>query len=108
MPARTSSALWLRFGARFFRPLAPAARDFEPSRQPGSCEVMQPGPADVTDDPWMAAMCCGNLEAAWAISDAILVRRKTSGQVCGSWPRHLQFIWNGDALAGRRVLVRCY
>jgi hypothetical protein len=69
---------------------------------------MQPGPTNIPDDPWMAAMCCGNLEAAWAISDAILIRRKTSGQVCWTWPRHLQFIWNGDAPAGRRVLVRCY
>jgi hypothetical protein len=27
---------------------------------------------------------------------------------CAHWPRHQQFLWRGEALAGRRVLVRCY
>jgi hypothetical protein len=27
---------------------------------------------------------------------------------CWHWPRHLQYIWDGTPLAGKRVLVRCY
>jgi hypothetical protein len=69
---------------------------------------MQSRPPDVPDDPWMAAICCGHLEAAWAINDAILKRRIASRQICWTWPRHLQFVWNGDAPAGKRVFVRCY
>jgi hypothetical protein len=60
------------------------------------------------EDPWMAAMCRGDLETAWRISDAVLNQRRREGIDCSAWPRHLQFIWNGDSLEGKRVLVRCY
>jgi hypothetical protein len=50
----------------------------------------------------------GDFEAAWRISDAVLERRRRSRQTCWSWPRHLQYVWTGEPLAGRRVLVRCY
>jgi Glycosyltransferase family 9 (heptosyltransferase) len=48
----------------------------------------------------------GAFEAAWAISDAMLQTR--AGIPCWHWPRHLQYIWDGTPLDGKRVLVRCY
>src|ERR671932_14884 len=55
---------------------------------------------------WMACMRRGAFEAAWAISDAVL--RARAGVPCWHWPRHLQYIWDGTPLAGKRVLGRCY
>ncbi len=57
---------------------------------------------------WVAAMRSGSFELAWAIADADLkaVRRLGGDKHLG--PRHLQRIWRGEPLAGRRVLVRCY
>jgi hypothetical protein len=60
------------------------------------------------DDPWMTAMRRGDFNTAWAISDNVLRRRQRAGLTCWDWPRHLQFVWNGQPLAGKRVLVRCY
>lgn len=59
-------------------------------------------------DPWTAAMQRGDFAAAWAISDAVMQARRRSGDTCWHWPRHLQYVWTGAPLAGRRVLVRCY
>lgn len=55
---------------------------------------------------WKACMRRGAFEAAWAISDAVL--RARAGVPCWHWPRHLQYVWDGTPLAGKRVLVRCY
>ena len=60
------------------------------------------------DDPWMAAMRGGDFASAWRISDAVLRQRQAAGIDCSTWPRHLQFIWNGQSFDGQRVLVRCY
>src|SRR3981081_2489796 len=49
----------------------------------------------------------GDFDAAWQISDAVLVERRARGP-CWHWPRHEQWIWDGRPLAGQRVLVRCY
>jgi Glycosyltransferase family 9 (heptosyltransferase) len=57
-------------------------------------------------DCWMSCMRRGAFEAAWTISDAML--RARAGVPCWHWPRHLQYIWDGTPLAGKRVLVRCY
>lgn len=48
----------------------------------------------------------GRFSRAWRLSDAAL--RLRAGLDCSTWPRHRQFIWNGEPLEGRRVLVRCY
>jgi hypothetical protein len=48
----------------------------------------------------------GAFEAAWTISDG--VRRARVGVPCWHWPRHLQYLWDGTPLTGKRVLVRCY
>src|SRR5881394_1008873 len=57
-------------------------------------------------DPWTWHMRRGEFERAWAISDAVLERRR--GQTASHLPRHEQWIWNGTLLDGKRVLVRCY
>jgi hypothetical protein len=57
-------------------------------------------------DPWMQAMRQGDFAAAWEISDAAL--RSRAGIPGGHLPRHLQYLWDGTPLQGKRVLVRCY
>jgi len=54
----------------------------------------------------VSAVRRGAFEAAWAISDAVLQAR--ASVPCWHLPRHLQYIWDGTPLAGKRVLVRCY
>lgn len=48
----------------------------------------------------------GDYSAAWKIADDVLSRRR--GQDCWHWPRHLQYVWRGQPLEGKRVLIRCY
>lgn len=55
---------------------------------------------------WMCAMLAGDFERAWRVSDAVLRRR--SGPPPRHLPHHLRWVWNGDPLAGQRLLVRCY
>jgi hypothetical protein len=57
---------------------------------------------------WMSAMRHGDFARAWEISDAVLRRRVGFGESSWHLPRHLQHVWTGAPLAGRRVLVRCY
>lgn len=57
-------------------------------------------------DPWTDCMRRGDLARAWDISDTVL--RARDGQPCWTWPRHLQYIWTGQPLTGKRVLIRCY
>jgi hypothetical protein len=56
----------------------------------------------------MAAMRRNDLAAAWAISDQVLQRERSSGEDRWRQPRHLQHVWTGEPLVGKRVLVRCY
>jgi hypothetical protein len=55
---------------------------------------------------WVRAARTGDFEAAWKCSDRI--RGRTTNRGDASLPRHLQQIWDGTPLEGRRVLVRCY
>jgi len=55
---------------------------------------------------WLYYMRRGEFEQAWQRTDADLAAR--AGQPCWHLPRHLQYVWDGRPLAGRRVLVRCY
>lgn len=59
-------------------------------------------------DPWMAAMRRGDFQRAWRIADQHLAARRRRGECKHQGPRHLQNIWDGSSLAGKRVLVRCY
>jgi hypothetical protein len=55
---------------------------------------------------WVHAARSGDFEKAWRCSDRIRARTTSRGDP--SVPRHLQQIWDGTPLEGRRVLVRCY
>ena len=46
----------------------------------------------------------GRFEAAWALNDALRRGRANRTDI----PRHLQTLWDGSPVDGRRVLVRCY
>ena len=59
-------------------------------------------------DAWVQAMRRGDFATAWRISDGVLKHRLRTGEMCDSWPRHLQFVWRGEPLAGQRLFVRCY
>jgi len=52
-------------------------------------------------------MRTGDWEAAWRVSDRLSLRRRHE-RLGHPLPRHLQSVWNGESLAGKRVLVRCY
>lgn len=55
---------------------------------------------------WMRHMRRGDWTGAWRVSDRILAAR--GGVRDWTLPRHLQAVWDGTPLHGRRVLVRCY
>ena len=55
---------------------------------------------------WMRHMRRGDFAAAWEVSDEVL--RGRAGQACDHLPRHFQWVWDGEPLAGKRVLIRCY
>ena len=55
---------------------------------------------------WMRHMRRGDFVKAWEVSDQVL--RGRAGQTCDAWPRHFQWVWNGEPLDGKRVLIRCY
>jgi hypothetical protein len=54
-------------------------------------------------DQWIEAMRHGDFAAAWKISDALLLAPRAQ-----DLPRWQQSIWDGSAVEGKRVLVRCY
>jgi hypothetical protein len=53
-------------------------------------------------------MRSGDFERAWTINDRDLAIFCRSAPEKHTGPRHLQRIWRGEMLCGRRVLVRCY
>jgi hypothetical protein len=55
---------------------------------------------------WLALARRGDFTRAWTISDRILQRHIAHPDAAR--PRHMQSIWMGEPLAGRRVLIRCY
>ena len=57
-------------------------------------------------DTWTRCVKQGDFAGAWQISDAVL--RERAGRPCWHLPRHQQWIWNGDPILGKRVLIRCY
>lgn len=60
----------------------------------------------MANDPWMRHMRRGEWEQAWKLGDASLPER--AARPCHHLPRHLQYVWTGEPVSGRRVLVRCY
>lgn len=61
---------------------------------------------DALPQAWLAHMLRGDYAAAWRVSDDLLRARGTAP----TWhlPRHVQPVWRGEPLDGKRVLVRCY
>jgi hypothetical protein len=59
-------------------------------------------------DDWLNAMRRGDFRRALAANDADMLRRRDSGIPPHIGPRHLQHVWSGESLAGKRVFVRCY
>ncbi|MBV8888209.1 MAG: tetratricopeptide repeat protein [Alphaproteobacteria bacterium] len=57
---------------------------------------------------WMSHMLCGDFERAWQRSDRDRAERRAGGVTGAAWPRHLRPVWDGSALDGRRILVRCF
>jgi hypothetical protein len=55
---------------------------------------------------WFLHMRRGDFAAAWRLSDYVL--RARQGMSCAHLPRHLQWVWDGRSLQGKRVLIRCY
>jgi hypothetical protein len=55
---------------------------------------------------WTDRMARGDFAGAWRVSDAMLERRR--GAVARALPRHVQPVWDGSPVEGKRVLVRCY
>jgi hypothetical protein len=57
---------------------------------------------------WIAMVRAGDFARAWEISNRDLAAVRCAGLPKHEGPRHLQRIWRGEPLDGRRVLVRCY
>jgi hypothetical protein len=55
---------------------------------------------------WVAHMRRGDFASAWTVSDALI--RARGGRRCDHLPRHVQWVWDGTPVEGKRVLVRCY
>ena len=74
-----------------------------------SRERLHPDEAPAGEEPlqaWMDCMRRGEWAHAWAITERAMPAR--AREPCWHWPRHLQYVWTGQPLTGRRVLVRCY
>ena len=57
---------------------------------------------------WDAAARRGDWPAAFAISDAVLRARDPATRDDPTLPYHLRWVWDGRAIEGNDVLVRCY
>jgi hypothetical protein len=66
-----------------------------------------PDPAELKAIPnaWMQCMRRGAFDEAWKLSEKVLAAGVNRDP---SLPRHYQCLWDGSALDGKRVLVRCY
>jgi hypothetical protein len=78
------------------------AREDETRQDPEAASGNAPDPGEA----WMRHMRRGEWEQAWRLSDRQLALR--ADESCAHWPRHLQYVWTGAALTGKRVLMRCY
>ena len=59
-------------------------------------------------DDWTAAMRSGAYERAWDMALASLVARDPATRDDPALPYHLRWVWSGEPVDGRDVLVRCY
>ncbi len=59
-------------------------------------------------DEWAAAMRAGAYHTAWALAARTLAERDPARRDDPALPYHLRWVWDGRAMDGRDVLVRCY
>ena len=57
---------------------------------------------------WTEAMRAGRFEEAFALSASVLRARDPATRDASDRPYHERWVWDGRALDGRHVLVRCY
>ena len=57
---------------------------------------------------WTCHMLLGEFEKAWRDADWVQARHPELAASDVNLPRHLQRLWTGEPLEGKRVLVRCY
>ncbi|HEU0166707.1 MAG TPA: ADP-heptose--LPS heptosyltransferase, partial [Chloroflexota bacterium] len=57
-------------------------------------------------DDWLEAMRDGDFGRAWRIGDAVIADERSRG--APDLPRWLRRVWDGQPLAGKTVLVRCW
>ncbi len=69
---------------------------------------LTPDPAPDFGNAWIAAMRRGDFPAAWAVNDQVLAARDRATRDDPAEPYHRRWVWDGQPVAGRRVLVRCY
>ena len=65
-------------------------------------------PMDDAGQSWVRAMREARFADAWALSDAVLANRDPSLRDDPAQDYHRRWVWEGSALDGRDVLVRCY
>lgn len=58
-------------------------------------------------DAWVEAMRGGDFGSAWCIADRVLEEHRYA-EAPWHLPRHQQWLWDGQPLSDKRVLVRCY
>ncbi len=58
-----------------------------------------------TYEEWSTYMRRGDFDAAWQVSDRLMLADPGAS---AHLPRHLQPVWDGTTLRGRRVLIRCH
>ena len=57
---------------------------------------------------WMCHMLQGDFESAWRLADRDRELLRGRSMNAATLPRHNRAVWDGNALDGRRILVRCY
>jgi len=57
---------------------------------------------------WMCHMLQGDFESAWRLADRDRELLRGRSRNAATLPRHNRAVWDGNALDGRRILVRCY
>jgi hypothetical protein len=57
---------------------------------------------------WMCHMLQGDFESAWQLADRDRDLLSGRSMNAATLPRHNRAVWDGSALDGRRILVRCY
>jgi hypothetical protein len=90
-------------GDRLFRArrISAAAECYERATRVGGDVELRAG------ERWVCSMLQGDFFGAWRESDRVLQARRRAGKPDRTQPLPLQWSWDGEPVAGRRVLLRC-